>query len=112
MVRKKNVRQTTTSDAVEILKKQFIHGKSDMENLLAEEKTNFQIAEQIYTLRTAAGLTQQELAQKVKTTPSVICRLESADYDGHSLTMLRRIASALDHQVKISFIPIGHEIET
>ena len=45
-------------------------------------------------MREDAGLTQSELAAKVGTTQSVIARLEDAEYTGHSLTMLQRIASA------------------
>jgi ribosome-binding protein aMBF1 (putative translation factor) len=45
-------------------------------------------------MREAAGLTQSELARKVGTTQSAIARLEDAEYVGHSLTMLQRIATA------------------
>src|SRR6202171_6068438 len=45
-------------------------------------------------MREDAGLTQAELAKKVGTTQSVIARLEGAEYTGHSLTMLERIAVA------------------
>jgi hypothetical protein len=34
-------------------------------------------------LRTAAGLTQFQLAKLIGTTASVVCRLEDADYEGH-----------------------------
>ncbi len=44
-------------------------------------------------MREDAGLTQTELARKVRTTQSVIARLEDAEYTGHSLTMLERIAA-------------------
>jgi ribosome-binding protein aMBF1 (putative translation factor) len=44
-------------------------------------------------MREDAGLTQAELARKVGTTQSVITRLEDAEYTGHSLTMLERIAA-------------------
>jgi len=37
---------------------------------------------------------------------SVICRLEDADYDGHSLSLLKRIAEALDKRVEIRFVPV------
>ena len=43
-------------------------------------------------MREDAGLTQAELARKVGTTQSAIARLEDAEYTGHSLTMLQRIA--------------------
>src|SRR3954452_6015551 len=48
----------------------------------------------VYDLRTEAGLSQRELAARVGTTASVICRLEDADYQGHSLALLRRGAAA------------------
>ena len=40
------------------------------------------------------------------TTASVISRLEDADYNGHSLTMLRRIAAAVGQCVQIRFVPL------
>ena len=45
-------------------------------------------------MRENAGFTQTELAKRVGTTQSVIARLEDAEYTGHSLTMLERIAAA------------------
>ena len=59
----------------------------------------------IYELRTKAGLTQQEPATRVGTSKSAICRLEDADYDGHSLSMMKKIAEALDTRVEIRFVP-------
>ena len=72
---------------------------------LEEERLNAAIARQIYDLRTQAGLTQRQLAHKVGTTASVICKLEDADYEGHSLSMLHRIAASLAHRVEIRFVP-------
>ena len=60
----------------------------------------------MYELRTKAKLTQKELAARVGTTASVISRLEDDDYEGHSLAMLRRIASALNKRVEIRFVPL------
>ena len=70
-----------------------------------QEVLNAEIARKTYDLRTKARLSQRELAKKVGTFASVICRLEDADYDGHSLVMLRRIAEALDKRVEIRFVP-------
>src|SRR5436190_20597719 len=94
-----------TSDAVEILHRRFVEGKPEVEALVEEERLNASVAQQIYDLRTAAGLTQQQLAELVGTTNSVICRLEDADYQGHSLTTLRRIAEALSSRIEVRFIP-------
>src|SRR5437763_1741931 len=70
---------------------------------LARVAAEMEIAEQVYLLRTQAGLSQRELARLVGTSQSAIARLESADYQGHSLSMLRRIAAALGKRVCIHF---------
>ena len=72
-------------------------------------ETNADVARNIYDLRTAAALSQRDLAGLIGTTASVICRLEDADYDGHSLAMLRRIAAALEKRVEIRFVSIGRK---
>jgi ribosome-binding protein aMBF1 (putative translation factor) len=71
-----------------------------------QEVLNAEIARKVYDLRTKAGLSQRELARRVGTSASAICRLEDADYEGHSLFMLKRIAEALDKRVEIRFLPI------
>ncbi len=95
-----------TSDAAEIVHRRYFEGHPEKVALLEEERANAAIARQIYELREAAGLTQRDLAALVGTTASVICRLEDADYQGHSLAMLRRIAGALDKRVEIRFVPV------
>ena len=52
-------------------------------------------------MREDAGLTQAELARKVRTTQSVIARLEDAEYTGHSLSMLERIATVCGVALKL-----------
>ncbi len=94
-----------TTDAVEILDRRYYEGKPERLAALEEERANAEIARKIYELRTKTGLTQRQLATLVGTTTSVICRLEDADYEGHSLSMLRRIASALNQRVEIRFVP-------
>jgi transcriptional regulator with XRE-family HTH domain len=64
------------------------------------------VARKIYDLRMQANLTQGELAKLVGTSTSVISRLEDADYEGHSLAMLRRIAAALNKRVEIRFVSL------
>ena len=71
------------------------------------EAINANIATQIHAAREQAGLTQQQLAKRAQTHQSVIARLEDADYEGHSLAMLRRIAAALNQRVEVRFVPIG-----
>ncbi len=52
-------------------------------------------------MREDAGMTQAELARKIGTTQSVIARLEDAEYTGHSLAMLERIAAACGVNLKL-----------
>ncbi|HNO79606.1 MAG TPA: helix-turn-helix domain-containing protein [Phycisphaerae bacterium] len=93
-----------TSNAVGILRKRYPPTEDDLK-LSEEFRQGFEIAQQVYDLRTSAGLTQKELAERVGTTPSVISRLEDADYDRHSMAMLRRIAKAVGHRVQVRFVP-------
>ena len=95
-----------TTDAIDIIHERYFRGQPDMLAMLEEARVNDDIARKIYDLRTAAGLTQRQLAKLVGTTASVICRLEDADYQGHSLAMLNRIAAALNKRVKIEFVPV------
>jgi DNA-binding XRE family transcriptional regulator len=95
-----------TTDAVEIIHRRFYEGKPERMASLEEERANADIARNIYELRTKAGLTQRELAKLVGTSASAICRLEDADYEGHSLSMLRRVAAALNQRAEIRFVPI------
>jgi DNA-binding XRE family transcriptional regulator len=96
--------QKRTTDALALVEK-LAGNSQEMTALLEREKSNLDMARKIYELRTKAKLSQAELARKVGTTQSVISRLEGADYDGHSLDILRRIASALEKRVEIRFLP-------
>ncbi len=98
-----------TSDAVAILHRRYFEGKHERLAELEEERANAEVARKLYALRAAAGLSQRELAKLVGTTASVICRLEDADYEGHSLAMLRRVAGALKKRVEIRFMPAGQK---
>ena len=65
------------------------------------------VALQIAALREKAGLTQRDLARKLKTSQQQISRLESPSYEGHSLSMLRRVAGALGATVHVAFETSG-----
>ena len=93
-----------TSDALEIMDRRYFRGRPKREAELAEAEADVAVAEKIYKMRTKAGLTQRQLAKRVGTTASVICRLEDADYEGHSLAMLNRIATALNMRLEIRFV--------
>ena len=94
------------TDAVEILRKRVYAGNGTRMNGLEESRENEAIARKIYEPRSGAKLTQSQLAKLIGTAASVICRLEDADYEGHSLAMLRRVAGALNQRIEIRFVPI------
>lgn len=95
-----------TADAVEILKRKTgIDPETDSEMLKISE--DLRVAQMIYDARNEAGLTQKQLAKAVGTTQSVISQLESAEYKGHSLSMLERIAKALNRRVEVRFTPLA-----
>jgi ribosome-binding protein aMBF1 (putative translation factor) len=93
-----------TASASEILTRQTgIDPKVDPE--MQQIAEDYRVAQMIFDAREEAGLTQQQLADAVGTTQSVISQLESADYEGHSLSVLRRIAKALNRRVEIRLAP-------
>ena len=96
----------TTTDGVEILRRLFIGDDPVRQASVEEEHANMEIDQKIYDLREEAVLTQRQLASLIGTTASVVSRLEAADYEGHYLAMLNRIASALGKRVKIEFEPV------
>ncbi len=65
----------------------------------------WEVALQIAALREQAGLSQKELARRLKTSQQHISRLESPDYEGHSLANLRRVAEVLHARVRVVFEP-------
>ena len=94
-----------TTDAVDILHRRYYQGRPDRLSALENARANDSVARKLTGLRLQAGLTQRQLAKLVGTTASVICRLEDADYEGHSIAMLNRIAAVLKQRVEIRFVP-------
>ena len=98
---KKNKANT---DLVKSLKQRYV--KTAKQQIAYEKASkDAEIAAKIYELRQQAGLTQKQLAELIGTKQPVISRLEEADYTGHSLEMLRRIATVLHCRVKVEVIP-------
>jgi transcriptional regulator with XRE-family HTH domain len=101
-----------TTDAVAILRRRFVGEDPARLAALEHERLHAKVARQIFDLRTQAGLTQRELAKQIGTTQSVISRLEDADYEGHSLSMLRRIAEALGATVDVELGAADRAVKT
>ena len=92
-----------TKDAMKIIDR-MIGDDEQLRRMVAEETVNASVAQIIYDARKKAGLTQKELAEIVGTKQPVIARLEDADYQGHSLSMLNRIASALNLRLSVQLV--------
>ena len=93
-----------TKNALRILE-QLTAGDEQIEKGIERAKINYQIAAMIYDARTRAGLSQRELAELAGTRQPVVARLEDATYEGHSLSMLQRIARALRQRLVVRFEP-------
>ena len=97
-------KKSTTTDALEILHHRYYRGKPRRLAELEKARDEMEVGRMLYELRAKAGLSQRDLAKLAGTTASVICRLEDADYEGHSLSMLRRIAAAMNKRVELRFV--------
>jgi ribosome-binding protein aMBF1 (putative translation factor) len=93
------------SDALHELYNELVGNDLRKQVEYEEGLVSVKAAQLLYDMRTAAGLSQRELAKRVGTTASVICRLEDADYSGHTLQMLNRIASALGRRIELHAVP-------
>jgi len=96
-----------TDKAVKILQDRYIGDDVKRKASLEGERLSAQVARTIYQMRVDAGFTQKQLANLIGTTQSVISRLEDADYEGHSLSMVSRIAQALERKVRVQLVGKG-----
>jgi transcriptional regulator with XRE-family HTH domain len=105
-------RQKKPTNAVEVLHRRYIEDDPERQASLEAERVNARVARMIYDQRKNLGLTQKELADLVGTTQSVISRLEDADYEGHSLAMLNRIAQAVKHRLSVRMASEDPDVDT
>jgi DNA-binding XRE family transcriptional regulator len=95
-------------DAAQYLYDHYVKGDPEMQDLLEKAREAGNVARKIFQMRTQMGYSQEQLAEKTGTSPSTISRLENADYLGHSLQTLRRVAEALEHVPVVEFLPLHH----
>jgi ribosome-binding protein aMBF1 (putative translation factor) len=72
----------------------------------AQADKDWDVAVQLHDLRERLGISQADLARKLKTSQQQISRLENPAYEGHSMRMLKRLAAALDATVELRFVPL------
>ncbi len=97
----------TTSDGVSILHNRYVKDDPSKKAALQEERVSAHVARMIRDMRERAGLSQGELAELIGTGQSAISRLEDADYEGHSLRMLQRVADALEQKLVVQLTTEG-----
>ena len=89
-------------DLDRLMKKQRESIKNFDQKLALEEK-RLEIVLQISKARTKAGFTQKQLAQKLKTTQSVVSRIENGNQN-MTLDLLYRIANVLKKDIRLQLI--------
>ena len=93
-----------TYKAAKILRDRYIGDDPGRKASLEAERLNAQVARTIFQMRAESGMTQKQLADLIGTTQSVISRLEDADYEGHSIAMVTKIAEALERKVRVQLM--------
>jgi len=94
------------SVAVQELYDELVGSDQSAQEEFEQELVNIEVAQLIHDMRTKAGLSQRELARRVGTSASAINRLESDDYQGHTVAMVRRVATALNRRLEIRAVPV------
>ncbi len=91
---------------IDELHKKWLKERPGYAKAVADLEEEFQLARQMIGARARAGLTQEQLATRMKTTRTVISRLESGRMKPSTRT-LERYARATGHKLKITFEPAG-----
>lgn len=95
-----------TKDFAEVIRAK-VAANPGLAEAIEAESFRTDIALKVFQARKEAGLTQKQLAERVGTQQSVISRIEDADYEGHSLGLLNRLARALGRYLRVEFDPAG-----
>jgi DNA-binding XRE family transcriptional regulator len=93
-------RPTLKSFKSEALKKKGVKAAYD------ELAPAYEVRKKLIALRQEAGLTQEQLAEKLHTSKSNISRLESVESDiSPKLSTITDYAEAIGYKLKIDFVP-------
>ena len=82
--------------------KQKLLKDPEFKKLYEESQPEFEIAKAIIRARIKNKITQKELAEKMKTTQSVISRVEQGK-TSPSISLLKRLAAALNTTLQVQF---------
>ena len=95
------MKKKKTNDVVEILRN--LHGNDPVrEARVEEELMKIRLLQMFVQMREEAGITQAELARRMRTTQSVISRIESGNYQRITISTLLKAAVATNHKLKVT----------
>jgi len=92
-----------TTDAIEILDRRYREQVPNWDDEVLEEELRVRVGVAIVKMRQDAGLTQQQLADSMGVTQSMVSQLENADYEGSALDMLWRVCKALHKELDFTY---------
>jgi DNA-binding XRE family transcriptional regulator len=69
----------------------------------------YKLIRELFDARTRVGLTQEEVATRMGTTKSAVCRLEGSGKHSPSLATLKKYANAVGCDLEIRFVPRSSE---
>jgi ribosome-binding protein aMBF1 (putative translation factor) len=98
-------KRSTVRSATRILFDRLYRGKPRRIAALNRTRREMALGRQIRALRETRGLSQAQLAKALATQAPAISRIEDADYDRHSLRILRKIADYFGQDLIVSFQP-------
>lgn len=92
---------TKTRDGLEILRRRYIAHDPEFAQVADQYRQRFEIGQQVYDLREAFGLSQEQLAEKAGLTAEDVDALELGDWQEGTFEQLVRLLTALGKQVEI-----------
>jgi transcriptional regulator with XRE-family HTH domain len=96
--------QIERCDAIKFMERRYGLDTPEARRRIEGYRQDMEIGQDLYALRTAAGLSQAALGRLAGTSGPAIARAENAAYRSHSLNLLRRIAAALGKRVEVRFV--------
>jgi transcriptional regulator with XRE-family HTH domain len=76
-----------------------------LDELYQKELARLQLANQIAKLRQHAGLSQAELARRIRTKQAGVARMERSTYRGYTVGTLAKIAAATGARLEVKLVP-------
>ena len=93
-------------DGLEILHDTLYAGRPDRLAALEQARLDDNLGRRMRSLRENAGLTQTQLARRLRVTARFVADLEEAAIEANYLFWLQRVAAAVSKRVQIRCVPL------